>query len=194
MKNLKKILFLIVLLFKVASLGSVDAAERSAGNSATLVYAPSGANKVINTEAIISLAKQKEAIRRMLERRNSPLINEVDAFMATCTRYALPCYLLPSITGLESSFGSAILPGSNNPFGWGGGYILFSSWSEGIDTVGQGLRERYVPTVSKHEVDPYMIGPKYAASKTWAVRVDSFMREFEAEEAKIQLNKAEINI
>lgn len=194
MKNIKKILFLIVLLFKIAYLGNVHAAERYAGDSASLVYAPTGANKVINTEAVVSLAKQKEAIRRMLERRNSPLINEVDAFMATCTKYSLPCYLLPSITGLESSFGSAILPGSNNPFGWGGGYIVFSSWSEGIDTVGRGLRERYVPAVSKHEVDPYMIGPKYAESKTWAVRVDSFMRQFEAEESKIQLNIDEINI
>lgn len=194
MKNLRKLLFLIVLIIKVASLSSVQAAEKSAGDSAKLLYSPIGANKVMNTEAVISLAKQKEAIRRLLTRRNSPLINEVDTFMTTCAKYALPCYLLPSITGLESSFGQYIAPGTYNGFGWGGGLIGFKNWATGIDTVGRGLRENYVPKIAKYDINPYMIGHRYAESQTWAARVSNFMEQFEAEEAKIQLNIKDINI
>ena len=128
--------------------------------------------------------RKKNAIKAILKKNNSPMIDEVDSFMKACREYDLDCYLLPSITALESGYGRQILQGTYNPFGWGGGRIYFSSWENGIDTVGYGLRFNYI---NKGADSIEQIGAKYAASKTWAVRVRNFMAQFEAEEKKNSL-------
>jgi hypothetical protein len=185
MKNLRRILFIFLLLAKVSS---VQAAEPVAAHSATLAQLPSSTQ---SAKEQASLMKKKEAIRRVLEARNSPLLGSLDAFMDTCTKYKLDCYLLPSITGLESSFGLYTHPGSYNPFGWGGGYIMFESWDEAIGTVGQGLRENYI---NRGALTIEQIGSIYAASPTWAARVRLFMTAFEAEEQKIITSLDEFGI
>lgn len=128
--------------------------------------------------------RKKLAIKKVLEKYHSPIQGSIDDFMASCTTYELDCYLLPSITGLESSFGRFTYPNSNNGFGWGGGYIMFSSWSEAISTVAKSLRQNYIDkgadTVDK-------IGPIYAESLTWSQRVNSFMNEFRQEEQNLNL-------
>lgn len=114
-------------------------------------------------------------ITEVLSKRKSPLVSEVDGFMNACTTHDIDCYLLPSISGLESSFGKHVYPGSFNPFGWGGGYIMFDSWEDGFMDVAAGLKRRYIEkgadTIEK-------MGPIYAASPTWAVRVRSLHSEF----------------
>ncbi len=153
-------------------------AEKIAGQSANVISTYSQ-----NTIAS-NMLKKKMVITKMLRKYNSPLLPATDAFISTCISYELDCYLLPSITGLESSFGQYTYPGSNNPFGWGGGLIMFETWDKAIETVGQGLRENYMnkgaDTVEK-------IAPIYAESKTWAPRVQSFISQFKQEEEKIDL-------
>ena len=169
---LNLVAIIVIFLFSAAPVKGQNVADQSA--KVLLIEA-----KNLDTQR---MAKKKLAIKRVLVRTNSPLIESVDEFVGTCDTYGLDCYLLPSITGLESSFGVYTHPGSYNPFGWGGGYIMFDGWDEAIKTVGKGLKENYI---DKGAETVEQIAPIYAASKTWAPRVKSFMNTFEEEEAKI---------
>jgi hypothetical protein len=123
-------------------------------------------------------------INKILYKHNSPLINASDIFIDACLKYNLDCYLLPAISGIESTFGKYIYSYSYNPFGWGGGYIIFLDWSDAIETVAKGLKKDYI---NKGAVDLYQIGRIYAPpSKTWAYKVDFFMKEFYNEELKVR--------
>lgn len=152
--------------------------EQISDSSATMSY-----NYDVNPDLKNSIIK-KIVIRRILNKYTSPLLEESDAFIESCNEYNLDCYLLPSITGLESSFGRFTYPNSHNPFGWGGGYIMFDNWSLAIKTVAKGLRENYI-NKGAETID--QIGPIYAASPTWAVRVKYFKNVFEQEEEKVSL-------
>lgn len=156
-------------------------AETIAGSSAPLAY-----NSFINTNDIEQLRQEniKIAIETVLKRYNSPMAEESDAFVKACIKYKIDCYLLPSIAGLESTFGKFIWPNSYNPFGWARGYMMFENWSEGIDTVAKGLRNGYM---NKGALTVEDIGPIYSESPTWAVRVNYFIRQFEKEEEKMSL-------
>jgi len=155
-------------------------AGQIAGSSASIINKTSYSL----TNSTNDFYKKKKAIYNIFKKYNSPLINDVDSFMLACQKYNLDCYLLPSIAGLESTFGQAIYPSSNNPFGWGGGYIMFNNWSEGIETVAQGLRNNYLNKGAETIDD---IGRIYSESPTWAIRVQYFIKEMENEEEKLQL-------
>lgn len=163
-------MLLIVLFIFVKPVSAIS----EAGTSARLERS---SNDQKNIDDYAQYMTKKIAIVRVLKANNSPLISEVDAFMDACTEYNLDCYLLPSITGLESSFGKFYAPDTYNPFGWGGGYIVFDSWADGIMTVGKGLQDGYV---DKGLITIEQIGPRYAESPTWAVRVRSISNRFEA--------------
>lgn len=153
-----------------------------AGNSATLISS--------NNIPADKLSPQKEhfikkkAIRAVMDRYNSPMAESLEGFMNTCVKYDLNCYLLPSIAVLESTFGKFIYPHSYNAFGWGGGYIMFKNWDEGIDAVGKGLRENYI---NKGASSIEQIGKIYSESPTWSPRIRVIQSQFEKEEEKIQL-------
>ena len=172
--------FLVITLLFLSLTNSAQAAS-VAGESATLAFT-ARANKA-EIEAIRDF-KKKLAIEAVLERYDSPMAEDVDSFLITCKKYSLNCYLLPSIAGLESTFGRFIYPGSYNPFGWGRGYIMFKDWSESIDTVGSGLRTNYIDSGAVSVED---IGTIYSESNTWATRVRWFMAQFEKEEQKLSL-------
>jgi hypothetical protein len=161
-----------------------------AGDSAQLNYIAesikiaSSSEHLVPTQVPENYFIKKMAIKKVLEKYNSPLINSLDSFIDSCKDYDLDCYLLPSIAGLESTFGKFILPDSYNPFGWGGGYILFQDWNEAIQTVGKGLRENYINKGSNSIDD---IGHIYSESSTWAVRVNIFINEFKMQESRNQL-------
>jgi len=168
-KNITVLLFLIVLLIipKTISASSI------AGQSATLQVAEEA--KELRIDMYVERTVQRAVIRELLASYNSPLADETDAFMSACISYDIDCYLLPSIAGLESSFGKFTHPESQNPFGWGGGLIMFDSWSEGFDTVAKGLKNNYIGRGAETIEE---MGPIYAASPTWAVRVRSIHSKF----------------
>lgn len=183
-----KIKLIVVFLFILLFVPNQVQASKEAGASASI--SPSVVEKSAldnHTETNI----KRKVIREILTRNNSPLVEETDAFIEVCTKYEIDCYLLPSITGLESSFGKFIHPGSYNPFGWGGGYLTFNSWKECFEAVARGLRENYMArgadTIEK-------IGPIYAASPTWAVRVNQFYTQFTSleDEKRLYFSKVEL--
>src|SRR3989338_10483929 len=175
MKNLIKILSVIILLLFIVH--PVKAEVISDDSAKILSTLP----KISDS---IRLAKKKLVMNRVLKQYESPMIESVDSFLTTCISYELNCYLLPSIAGLESTFGKYVLTGSNNPFGCGNGLIRFESWDQAINTVGKGLKENYI---NKGAESVEQIGPIYATSKTWANRVTHFINVFEKEEEKIDL-------
>lgn len=179
MKYLNLIAILLMLIAILANPASVRA-QKEAGSSASV-----SAKIQTNTDSYTDLAIKRKVIYEILSKNNSPLVGEVDAFIATCTKYAIDCYLLPSITGLESSFGKYTHPNSNNPFGWGGGYMMFDSWADCIDAVGKGIRNNYIDKWGATSIET--MGPIYAESPTWAVRVRYFHNKFTELEAEKEL-------
>lgn len=173
---------LVLIAFLTAPIRDVSA-ENIAGHSAMLTKVRKFDISPSFTKEI-SYIHKKNAIKAILKKANSPLYNSSEAFIEACRTYELDCYLLPAIAGLESGYGKHILQESYNPFGWGGGKIYFKSWQEGIHAVGYGLRYHYI---NKGAVSIEHIGKIYAASPTWAVRIRSFIDQFEAEEKKNSL-------
>ena len=178
MKN-KIILALFTFLFFLSAF-SVKAENVSDG-SALLIN-----KSLIGKESAESLRqiKIKVAIENVLRKYDSPMAAHSDSFVKACIKYEIDCYLLPSIAGLESTFGKFIWPNSYNPFGWARGYMMFGSWSDGIETVAKGLKEGYV---KKGALTVDEIGPIYSESDTWAIRVNNFITQFKKEEEKLSL-------
>lgn len=126
---------------------------------------------------------KRVAIQNVLRRYDSDLIVYADAFVESAYRHDLNPYLLVSISGLESYFGRFMVPGTHNGYGWGGGYIEFESWEDGIETISAALRRNYY---NKGAETIHDVGRKYAESPTWSVRVSFFISQFEQEEAKVR--------
>ena len=175
----KTIYSIVLTALLVANFGAVPArAQAIAGSSAAVAY------REINSTTSISLQKialKRKAMTEVLKRYNAPLLSEVGSFIDACTTYNLDCYLLPSISGVESTFGRFLIPGTYNPFGWGRGLLAFTNFNQTIMAVGKGLKENYIDrgadTVEK-------IGSIYCEGNTWAGSVKFFMNQFEEEEKK----------
>ena len=119
-------------------------------------------------------------LREFLEKYHSPLVPYAGTFVKTADKYNLDWKLVAAISGVESTFGNEIPDKSFNGWGWGiygDNMIKFSSWTQGIETVSEGLRTKYINKWGAQ--DAYSIGRFYAASPTWAQRVTYFMNEIE---------------
>jgi hypothetical protein len=178
---MKKLISTIAFLLIIFFITTPVKAEIIAGASAPLVY-----NSFININDIEQLRQKKIklAIEAVLKKYNSPMSEESDSFVKACIKYQIDCYLLPSIAGLESTFGKFIWPNSYNPFGWARGYMMFDNWENGINTVAKGLRNGYL---AKGALTIEDIGPIYSESPTWATRVNYFKNQFEKEAEKLSL-------
>lgn len=164
-------------------------AQNVAGSSAAMIEIKK--EKLVDTQSSEFLIK-KRAIKSYLLNKQAPLASEVDAFIKACTQYDLDCYLLPAISGVESSFGQYTAPGTNNAFGWGRGLIPFKTFAEGILEVGKGIRENYI---NKGATTVSAIGRIYCEGGTWAEKVAYFMNQLEKEEKDLLLlgtNKVEL--
>ncbi|MFA6081742.1 MAG: hypothetical protein WC741_05060 [Patescibacteria group bacterium] len=178
---MKKVICLLVFLGIFLALVNPVKAEIIAGASAPLTHQSFISYEDIQTEKEKQL---KIVIESVLNRYDSPMAGESEAFVKACIKYQIDCYLLPSIAGLESTFGKFIWPNSYNAFGWDRGFMMFENWADGIDTVAYGLRKGYL---NKGALTVEDIGPIYSESPTWAVRVNFFINQFQKEEAKISL-------
>ncbi len=141
-------------------------AENSAGASAILADARTAS----------SYDNRAKILREFLESYNSPLAPFAQVFVENADIYNIDWRLVAAISGLESTFGQQIPQGSFNGWGWGiygNNVIYFSSWEDGIQTISEGIRERYMN--QRGATNVYEIGSTYAASPTWAVRVEGFM-------------------
>src|SRR5690606_36825575 len=157
-----KIKLIVLFLLIVLGLPNIAHAHKEAGAEASMKPV---VEQTTDLQRHMDTGLKRNVIKNVLTSYNSPLVSEVDTFLEVCTKYNIDCYLLPSIAGVESTFGKFTLSGSHNPFGWGGGLIIFDSWDDGIDTVGRALSEYYY---AKGANTIETIGPIYAASPTWA--------------------------
>ena len=169
--NFSKILSIVILVVLAANARPTFAAEKLAGSSATFIS--------YFREPLAD--RRVDVLKAYLQQYDSPLADYAKVFVDNADKYNLDWRLVAAISGLESTFGHAIPINSYNGWGWGiyGDNVLrFNSWPEAIETISKGLRENYLK--DKVESDPYFIGPTYAASPTWAVRVQYFMDSIEA--------------
>lgn len=169
---MKKFLYLIVFIVAVTFAQKAEAAEKVAGHSASLVSQETVAEKSYANDVRV------RALKNVLQKYDSILVAEAEHYVRSADTYGIDWRLLPAIAGLESSFGRHYMPGSYNVYGWGGGHIYFDSWADGIDTISKSLSERYY---ARGADTVWTIGPIYAESPTWAVRVNSFMAQIDSE-------------
>jgi len=118
-----------------------------------------------------------ENLRKFLTKYNSPLAGYAQEFVIYADIYGLDYRIVPSITGVESTFGKRIPRNSYNAYGWANGEYRFSSWENSIEHVSMTLRTKYIdkgaPTVTK-------IARRYAPpSSTWAGKVKFFMTKID---------------
>lgn len=166
---MKKLIILIATLLVISFPQKANAAEQIAQSSAKLAQA---------TADINPMDMRVRALRNVFERHNSPLADQAENYVKYADKYGVDWKLLPAISGLESSFGLHLINGTYNAYGWGSGKIYFDSWEDGIKTIDQALAQNYI---KKGATNVWSIGPIYAESPTWAVRVNSFMNEINAE-------------
>lgn len=115
---------------------------------------------------------------------NSPLQYHAQDFIDAADANQMDWKLVPSIAGVESTFGKFIPGGhgaytSYNAWGWGvyGTQSLgFKSWRDGIFTVSTGLKKDYI---NKGLTDPYAMNKVYAASPVWGQKVSYFLADLE---------------
>jgi hypothetical protein len=181
-------LFVYLFLFITITLSNtrdVSAQEFSAGSSAVL----------LKTEVEKIPDSRIKILREFLKKNNSPLTPNASDFVEIADKYDLDWKLVAAISGIESSFGQRIPYESFNGWGWGiygDNMIKFSSWTEGIETVSEGLRTKYINKWGAKDV--YAIGKFYAASPTWAQRVTYFMGKIDDFKNTNSVNNLSITI
>ena len=115
-----------------------------------------------------------------LKQYDSPLAANASDFVAMADKYNLDWKLVAAISGVESTFGKEIPNNSYNAWGWGvygDNVINFKSWKDGIETVSQGLRQRYMNEWGGQDI--YKIGAMYAASPAWAGHVELYLNKIQ---------------
>ncbi|OGY29373.1 MAG: hypothetical protein A3F35_01390 [Candidatus Woykebacteria bacterium RIFCSPHIGHO2_12_FULL_45_10] len=130
-----------------------------------------------NAMVVLVVAKKDDRAARLqkyLENVASPMASEATNLINIADKYDLDWTFLPAIAALESQSGKMVPGSSFNPYGWNNGHAYFGSWVEASDTVAAGIRSRYQP---EGEVTAWGIGPRYAESGTWAIRVVHFQEQ-----------------
>lgn len=128
-----------------------------------------------------------ELVAKLNRSLNSTLAGKGDSFAKYATELGIDPYLAVAIvlheTGCKWNC-STLLKQCNNVGGMkgspgcnGGSYKAFSSLDEGIKAFMTNLYKNYY---AYGLTTPETIGPKYAASTTWATQVRAYMSEIEA--------------
>ncbi|HUW21798.1 MAG TPA: hypothetical protein VMW41_03945 [Candidatus Bathyarchaeia archaeon] len=123
-------------------------------------------------------------LKYYLEKHHSPLAEYAPIFIRIADKYGLSQldldFLLPAITGVESSFGHFYIRGTYNAYGWASGRYYFSSWEQSIEHITRSLKRNYIAkgadTIPK-------IGRIYAESLTWPQKVNYFVHEIKSSPA-----------
>jgi hypothetical protein len=112
-------------------------------------------------------------LRKFFRKYNSPLTPYSTTFIKMADYYELDWRMVPAISGVESTFGKRIPPGSYNAYGWANGKSKFISWPHSISTVTRTLRKNYVDrgAVSINRISKIYAPP----SNTWGKNVTFFV-------------------
>jgi len=173
MKRRNFILLLAVILFTAISPKNAFAAtpsDHSANFAAPQVVTPTP----------MEHDNRAQILRSYLEQYNSPLADHAQTFIDQADANHIDWKLVVAISGVESTFGEAIPPYSYNAWGYnvyGTNVRRFSSWDDGITVVSHDLRTIYMD--QRGATNVYQIGATYAASPTWASRVQGNMDDID---------------
>lgn len=176
-----------LLIFVLASFSIIFSSRPAAGEKPMETKAET--SEIIAAKKLDNKAK---ILSGYLASYNSPMQYHAQDFIDASETYGLDWKLLPSIAGVESTFGKQI-PGGFNAWGWGvygNQAIYFTSWREGMFTIAKGLRENYL---NKGLADPYAINRIYAASPYWGGKVSYFMADLEKFANKYKSDEQEIS-
>lgn len=117
------------------------------------------------------------AINKVLEKYKSPMSGSSQTYINVANTHNIDWKLLPSISGVESTFGKHVPANSYNPFGWANGKKKFDNWDHSIQTVGEGISRIYT---KRGLTTPQLMQPVYAPpSTTWDDKVSRFYLEFD---------------
>ncbi|KKS95457.1 MAG: seg [Microgenomates group bacterium GW2011_GWC1_43_13] len=118
-----------------------------------------------------------ENLREFLEKYNSPLAVYAEEFVTYADLNGLDYRLVPSISGVESTFGKRIPADSYNAYGWANGEYSFTSWEDSIAHVSKTLRIAYI---DRGAASIAKIAKRYAPpSVTWAGKVTFFVKKID---------------
>ena len=157
-----------------------------------------GVNSVIvaqNPAAVIEpkqMDKRAKILADYFAKYNSPFEYHAQDFIDAADNFGVDWKLVPSISGVESTFGKQTY--GYNAWGWGiygDNRLNFNSWRNGIFTVTGGLKEGYI---DQGLTDPYSMNRKYAASPAWGWKVDFFMKDLEGFADDYKTEKTPIKI
>ena len=162
----------------------VEIVEWKDGNRITTK--PDGSVEIVPAEVFMSkeqleklnedkLKAQKIETFFRVNRKNAPLADYAEKFVEVANKYGLDYRLLPAIATVESGGGKSNFRSYN---AWGWGNKGFTSFEEGIEVVGKGLKMGYVDKGrdTVEEIAPVYCPPNY---KNWARSVNQFMLEIE---------------
>lgn len=167
--DMKKLIIYIIITAALIILSTAKAgAQTLSESSATL----------INTAEKPGYDFRVENLRKFLEKHNSPLAPYANEFVVYADINGLDYRLVPSITGVESTFGKHIPYESFNAYGWANGEYTFASWEDSIAHVSETLKKNYIdkgaPTIAK-------IARRYAPpSTTWGKNVKFFVAKIDS--------------
>lgn len=161
--------FMLLLTFFINT-PKIQAQEKASRSSATF------------HDILVQRAEDNRAqiLYKYLSQYNSPLAPYAEDFVAQADMYHIDWKLVVAISGVESTFGKAVP--CTNAWGWAipdnEHIFCFPSYRTGIRTISHDLRFKYMD--QWNATDVYSIGRIYAASPTWASRVDYFMNQIQA--------------
>lgn len=169
-------IFLIIILIAALSQPLIFSGDKKVEPKSPTIVAESKAT-VTTSEQITSsqLDPRAKILADYLNSYNSPLALHAQDFIDAADFYGVDWKLVPSISGVESTFGKQSY--GYNAWGWGiygNQAIGFNSWKDGIYTVTAGLKQNYI---DKGLTDPYSINRVYAASPTWGAHVSYFLAD-----------------
>jgi len=168
---MKASIMLMALLLLATSISPVHSSEQASEPSAQLSLPKS---KEVSTSDV-----RVVALQNVFKKYSSPLLPYSRLYVQYADIHGIDWKLLPAISGIESTFGRRHVEGTHNVYGWGGGYIYFKDWEDGIEHISRSLKEKYI---ERGADTIYKIGPIYAPpSKTWAWKVTYFANEINRE-------------
>ncbi|HZE87175.1 MAG TPA: hypothetical protein VE090_03115 [Methylomirabilota bacterium] len=184
---MKKIVLILAIFACISTLFAPQASAKTSAPSATLI-SPSDM-------PIKEQDKRAQILKSYLEGYNSPLAPFAKDMIEEADKNNLDWKLVPAIAGVESYFGQQIPPYSFN--GWGFGIYgnnvrRFGSWKEGITVVSESLRQDYMNKWGAKDINE--IGALYAASPTWAYKVQHFMDELDQAQTTTATNTLSISL
>lgn len=125
------------------------------------------------------------ALQNVLQQYNSPLTPYAATFVKAADKYGVDWRLLPAISGQESQFGTLMVEGTHNAYGWDQGYWQFTDWPESISYITKELKQRFIHPKEPHNI--YLIAMQYAEDPNWPIGVRGFMEQINDEYRRVQI-------